>query len=318
MTKTACGRLSPVPGEGRKYKRHTKGTYIGLVAYVIQDSPNKMLTFKQIMKKLGMFITGDRKGLENNIRVCLSSNKCFVKVPIDPEYPNAKRNFWRVDENNITPKMLRRHFSDMAGLFPGLPPAWDRKPAPPPVHSSPVKMEDRPIKFTGPFSIESLLKKDYLPQVQVNVQQAAQTVSNSNLCFSDQFYCRTASADSLTCLDRENRQDSLYYTHRSVEEASWRKPVKRMDLSPELHHALVYSSHFPYDQTLLTNKVWSSPPNTHELRCAVVSGTKMLAAESFKSCKLPDGVSMDRTCLSSTSHRCLIGLRYVGIEICGD
>lgn len=32
------------------------------------------------MKKLAVFITGDRKGLENNIRVCLSSNKCFVKV----------------------------------------------------------------------------------------------------------------------------------------------------------------------------------------------------------------------------------------------
>lgn len=46
MTKTAC--LSPVLGEGRKYKRHTKGTYIGLIAYVIQDSPNKMLTFKQV------------------------------------------------------------------------------------------------------------------------------------------------------------------------------------------------------------------------------------------------------------------------------
>lgn len=32
------------------------------------------------MKKLDIFVSGDRKGLENNIRVCLSSNKCFVKV----------------------------------------------------------------------------------------------------------------------------------------------------------------------------------------------------------------------------------------------
>ncbi|GAA6101098.1 forkhead box protein H1-like [Tachysurus ichikawai] len=263
MTKTE--NLRSVLGEGRKYKRHTKGTYIGLVAYVIQDSPNKMLTFKQIMKKLGMFVTGDKKGLENNTRVCLSSNKCFVKVPIDPEFPNAKRNFWRVDESNITPKMLRRHFSDMAELFPGLPHAWDRKPAPPHVPSSPVcpvQMEDLPIKFTGPFSIESLLKKDHL---NVNAQQPIQTASNSNLYSSDHFYNRTTSADSLPCSDRENRQDNLYYTYRSVEEANSRKPVQRMDLSPELHHVLVYSPHFPYDQTLLT-KVWSCPTNTQELR----------------------------------------------------
>ena len=36
--------------------------------------------------------------------------------------------------------------------------------------------------------------------------------------------------------------------------------------------------------------------------------SKMLAA-SFKPCKLWGGASMDGTCLSSTSHRCSIGLR---------
>ncbi|KAB5530851.1 hypothetical protein PHYPO_G00134090 [Pangasianodon hypophthalmus] len=268
MTKTVYGSFRPVLRESHKYKRHTKGTYIGLVAYVIQDSPSKMLTFKQIMKKLGVFVTGDRKGLENNIRVCLSSNKCFAKVPIDPEYPNAKRNFWRVDESSITPKMLRRHFSDIAELFPGLPPAWDRKAAPPPVPSPPicpVKMEDRPNKFTGPFSIESLLKKDHLPQVRITLQQqAAHTVFSTHLCFPDQVYSRTANTDSHACLDRENRQHSWYYMHRSAEEACWRKPVQSMGLSPELHHALLYSPHFPYHHTLLT-KVSSSPPNTHQL-----------------------------------------------------
>lgn len=173
------------------------------------------------------------------------------QVPIDPEFPNAKRNFWRVDESSITPKMQRRHFSDMAELFPGLPTTWDRKPAPPPAPSSPVcpvkmeKMEGRPNKFTGPFSIESLLKKDHLPQVRVTMHQEALTAPNTNLCFSDQFQGRTASTDLLTCLDQMNRQHTLYYMYRSVEEASWGKPVQRMAGSPELHDALLYSPHFP-------------------------------------------------------------------------
>lgn len=167
----------------------------------------------------------------------------WSQVPIDPEYPNAKRNFWRVDESSITPKMLRRHFSDMAELFPGLPPAWDRKPAPPIVHSPPVcpvKMENRPTKFTGPFSIESLLKKDHVPQVRI----PAQTILNTDLCFSDRLYSRAASTDSPTGLDRENRQHSVYYMYRSVDEASWGKP----DLSPELHRTLLYSQYLHYDQ----------------------------------------------------------------------
>lgn len=249
----------------------------------------------QIMKKLMVFVTGDRKGIENNIRVCLSSNKCFVKVscryiyilsvyiytyillllidqhwlfkksqvPIDPEYPNAKRNFWRVDESSITPKMLRRHFSDMAELFPGLPTTWDRKALATSSPVCPVKVEDRPIKFTGPFSIESLLKKDPRPQVRITVQQAALT-PNSDLGFSNEFYRRDT--DSLACLDRTNSQHNFYYMYKSVEEASWRKSAQRMDLSPELPRAQLYSPHFPNDfQTLLT-KVSSSPPKTHELR----------------------------------------------------
>ena len=34
-----------------------------------------------------------------------------------------------------------------------------------------------------------------------------------------------------------------------------------------------------------------------------------VSSRSFKSCKLQGGASMDQTCLSSTSHRCMIGLR---------
>ncbi|XP_036421397.1 LOW QUALITY PROTEIN: forkhead box protein H1 [Colossoma macropomum] len=170
MTKAMCAGFRPMQEESkgaqrRKYKRYTKATYVGLLAYVIQDSPNKMLTFRQIMEKLGVFVSGDRKGLENNIRVCLSSNKCFVKVPVDPDSPNAKRNFWKVDESCITPKMLRRHFSDMTAMLPSLIPQGQGKcesgtVLDPPSPASGSKESNRAIKFSSPFSIESLLKKD--------------------------------------------------------------------------------------------------------------------------------------------------------------
>lgn len=39
-------RSSVVPR--KKYKKYSTGTYIGLIAYAIQDSPDKMLTFKQV------------------------------------------------------------------------------------------------------------------------------------------------------------------------------------------------------------------------------------------------------------------------------
>ncbi|XP_073678009.1 forkhead box protein H1 [Garra rufa] len=151
----------------RRYKRYTTGTYIGLIAYAIKDSPEKMLTFKQIMKKLEPFVFGDKKGIENNIRVCLSSNRCFAKVPVDPNFPNPKKNFWKVDENGITPKMFRRHFKYLINIFPGLSikthqmdeceDDYAPEPVIPVCKVTETKSEG---KFTGPFSIESLLKSD--------------------------------------------------------------------------------------------------------------------------------------------------------------
>ncbi|KAF4100189.1 hypothetical protein G5714_018385 [Onychostoma macrolepis] len=146
----------------RKYKRYSKHkmTYLGLIAYVIQNAPEKKLTFYKLMNEVTLYVDGDRKGLENNIRVCLSSNNCFVKVPINPEYPNAKRNFWKVDESKITPKILRRHFSGLRDVFPDF---YEN------MESSSVKNETenratckRPEaeKFSSPFSIESLLQRE--------------------------------------------------------------------------------------------------------------------------------------------------------------
>jgi len=71
---------------------------------------------------------------------------------------------------------------------------------------------------------------------------------------------------------------------------------------------LKYSLHLPnivLAPLLLPVKVCSP---LDPWRCTVVSGTKILAAE-FWSPVLRSGASMDQTCLFSTSHRCLFGLR---------
>lgn len=74
MTKTVYESFRPVLEKGRKYQRHTKGTYIGLVACVIQDSPNKMLTFKQV----GQWSRFNKK---NTVKLCLNpciNQHCFL------------------------------------------------------------------------------------------------------------------------------------------------------------------------------------------------------------------------------------------------
>ncbi|XP_035286508.1 forkhead box protein H1-like [Anguilla anguilla] len=166
-----CFQAPPSGLQRRKYQRYAKShsTYLGLIACVIQKSPNRRLTFCQIMDNLEPFVSGDRKGLTNNIRVCLSSNDCFVKVPVHPEYPNSKKNFWKVDETCITPKILRRHFKGMLHTFPDLASRLKGDPDvteemytthnPPKTSVSSIKPSSV-AKFSGPFSIESILKKD--------------------------------------------------------------------------------------------------------------------------------------------------------------
>ncbi len=82
-------------------------------------------------------------------------------MPINPEFPNAKRNFWKVDESKISPKILRRHFSGLRDVFPDF---YEN------INMSSVKNETenratckRPEaekKFISPFSIESLLQRE--------------------------------------------------------------------------------------------------------------------------------------------------------------
>ncbi|KAI3358516.1 hypothetical protein L3Q82_014940 [Scortum barcoo] len=149
-------------------------TYLAKIAVVLQNAPDKMLTFTRLMDALTTSISENRKSVVNNIRVCLSANACFVKVPLDPNSLDSKKNYWKLDSSQITAKMVRRHFKGILQFFPELAakvetentsrPSERRSalcsPEPEPCRAVQIRCE---VKFSSPFSIESLLKRDSPP-----------------------------------------------------------------------------------------------------------------------------------------------------------
>lgn len=85
---------------------------------------------------------------------------------MNPECPNPRKNLWTIDERRITPQMLRRHFKGMEHIFPDLASrsmrdaetGGENRVTAPVMNSS--GRESSAVKFSGPFSIESLLRKD--------------------------------------------------------------------------------------------------------------------------------------------------------------
>uniref|UniRef100_A0A3Q2W008 Fork-head domain-containing protein n=1 Tax=Haplochromis burtoni TaxID=8153 RepID=A0A3Q2W008_HAPBU len=163
--------LSDPASSAQKALLSNTTTYLAKIAIVLHDAPDKMLTFTQLMDKLTLFFSEDQKSIENNVRVCLSTNKCFVKVPIVPYSLNSKRNYWKLDLTQITAKMMRRHFRGILQLFPDLACKMQKenlsKQSQHCATSSSHELEarrsvriQREVKFRGPFSIDSLLKTD--------------------------------------------------------------------------------------------------------------------------------------------------------------
>ncbi|KAK7898668.1 hypothetical protein WMY93_019521 [Mugilogobius chulae] len=112
---------SLVPSSGPELQVFMKSTtYLAKIALTLQGVPDKMLTFSQLMHRLAPLFPEDTKSVEVNIRVCLSSNKCFVKIPLTPGSQNGKKNYWKLDTQQITEKMVRRHFRGMLKFFPEL------------------------------------------------------------------------------------------------------------------------------------------------------------------------------------------------------
>ncbi|XP_075306472.1 forkhead box protein H1-like [Odontesthes bonariensis] len=173
----------------------TATTYLAKIAVVLQDAPNKMLTFTQLMKKLTPAVSEGRKCVENNVRVCLSSHKCFVKIPMVQDSLNSKRNYWKLDSSQITAKMVRRHFKGILSLFPELAFKVNSETLSRPLEQGSTLQSPEAaacgavrvrceVKFSSPFSIESLLKRDSpsarasraspLSSVQIRVAQQPQ------------------------------------------------------------------------------------------------------------------------------------------------
>ncbi|XP_075995589.1 uncharacterized protein LOC142989786 [Genypterus blacodes] len=134
-------------------------THLAKIAMILEEAPDKMLTFSQLMEKLEPYFSEDKKSVENNIRVCLSASKCFVKVPVIPSTPGCKRNYWKLDPSRVTAKMVRRHFKGILELFPELASKVEAEKE---NRGEPRRCPEAPanqvkVKFSGPFSIESLL-----------------------------------------------------------------------------------------------------------------------------------------------------------------
>ncbi|XP_055013047.1 forkhead box C1-A [Boleophthalmus pectinirostris] len=140
-------------------------TYLAKIAVILQDAPDKMLTFSQLIYRVAPLIPEDKKSVEGNIRVCLSSNKCFVKVPLTPGSQNSKKNYWKLDTKQITEKMVRRHFRLILEFFPELASKLQIQIQPPEKRISVSSFEDAckvkcKVKFSSPFSIESILRRE--------------------------------------------------------------------------------------------------------------------------------------------------------------
>ncbi|KAK2830288.1 hypothetical protein Q5P01_018219 [Channa striata] len=135
-------------------------THLARIALALHQAPGKMLTFAQLMDKLEPLFCEDRKSAENNVRVCLSTYKCFVKVPLLPDSPGSKRNYWKLDSSQITAKMVRRHFKGIVQLFPELASKVETENVRRPSQTCSALQTRREVKINSPFSIESLLKKD--------------------------------------------------------------------------------------------------------------------------------------------------------------
>ncbi|XP_075929225.1 uncharacterized protein LOC116950668 [Petromyzon marinus] len=181
--------VAVIAGKGKSggYTRINKpaASYTALIATAIQDSPQKKLTLLEIIGRLQQqyeCFNGAYKGWKNSVRHTLSVNKCFVKVPRDASRPYAKDNFWTLAavedyvnaDGTFRPRRRRaggkrRGAADQSGSpdsaksasSPRHPDGREASgsrdsppPPPPPASGSPGQSS---TKFSGPFSIESLL-----------------------------------------------------------------------------------------------------------------------------------------------------------------
>ncbi|XP_072014005.1 uncharacterized protein [Amphiura filiformis] len=190
--------LSPTSSSKNKpnYHRHPKPpfSYIALIAMAIKDSSTGKLTLAEIneyLMKRFPFFRGSYTGWRNSVRHNLSLNECFIKILRDPSRPWGKDNYWTINENseytfadgvfrrrrkriNRSRKKANRK-SHLHGVerFDG-----HRRHH----HHQQQQQQQRPTKgkFTGPFSIDSILGKTDATKDEENIEDHFDIDSNPN------------------------------------------------------------------------------------------------------------------------------------------
>ncbi|XP_030597705.1 uncharacterized protein LOC115788702 [Archocentrus centrarchus] len=220
-------------------------TCLAKIAIMLQYAPFKMLTFRQLKDKLSV-IFKDGRLADNSIRWYLSGYKCFVRIP---GILNRKAWYWMLDTSHITTEMVSEHFLEILHLFPGLacrlekenptrPSAPLHSPEPVPCSAFHIKPD---VKFSGPFSIDSILKGDStsaqayrasppssLPfRVEHPFQLTQQQQPGTKRCFSwdsdEHFILKAGSSPVCTGGGR---------THHGAITDGAAKPIKRIPMYP--------------------------------------------------------------------------------------
>ena len=155
VSPTSSSKMKP------NYHRHPKPpfSYIALIAMAIKDSPSGKLTLAEIneyLMKRFPFFRGSYTGWRNSVRHNLSLNECFIKILRDPSRPWGKDNYWTINENSeytfadgvFRRRRKRINRSSKNNSSKSHLHGTERNGA----HHQQSKG-----KFTGPFSIDSIL-----------------------------------------------------------------------------------------------------------------------------------------------------------------
>ena len=201
---------------------------------------------------------------------------CMFQIPVVPDSLDSKRNYWKLDPSQITAKMVRRHFKGILQLFPELASKVETENrgrpsepcstlhSPEPAEACRAVQIRCEVKFSGPFSIESLLKRDS-PSARAPRASPLSSVSHraggTKRSFSwdeeELLLLQAAAGSSPMCSAGGS-------THRGLTANGAAKPIKRMQVCTESSFP-VYTRAAPYFTSPRSSYItYSVPTFTHD------------------------------------------------------